>query len=203
MVLALRSALLALLAAGCWTNLAQVPYPIHLPAGRAQRIHLSFENLSALPLDASGELHRRLQEKGFVLVDAAEAADLRLAVTVRGADWTPDHRREAGSGSYSGGGGGFFPGGRVHGRGGGGGNSDAAFILLAVFAVVLIAVVAVEASQPKEWLTGWVEVLVKHRDSPAVESAQIQLKFSCVSDRPGTYASARSEIASKIVGFFH
>ncbi len=201
MVLALRSALLALLAAGCWTNLAQVSSPIRLPAGHAQRLHLSFENLSALPLDASGELHRRLQHKGFVLVDDAAAADLELAVTVRGADWTPARRGGGEGGGVSGGGGGFFPGGRVHGPGGG--KSDAAvLVVFAVIAVVLIAVVAVEASQPKEWLTGWVDVLVKHRASPAVESTQIQLKFSCVSDRPGTYASARSQIASKIVDFF-
>lgn len=177
-------------ASGCYTNSAVVKQRLSTNAhAQGATMFVSFRNQSDQSLDVEPLLRTRLESKGYRVVPDAEGAEYQLDVVVSEAAWTAD------PGSPGGGGGGAVTLG-----GGGGGKGDAAVLVL--LAVVIVAVIAVEATRPREWLLGTVDLTLKQKSDPVPQTGSIALKFSCVSDRPGTLRSARQEVVDRIAEMF-
>ncbi len=184
---------------GCYTNIARVTQRLNTRTTGHESIFVSVVNDSGVGVSPEGQLRQRLREKGYQVSNTPESADVQLEVSINDAHWTPAAEMPGASGGSSSGGGSLSVGGGFRSGGGGGKDLVAAVVLIGV---VLIVAAAVSAGEPKEWLTGTVLLKLTRKADPVPEAGAIDLKFSCVSDRPGTLRSAESEIVDRILEMF-
>ncbi len=184
---------------GCYTNVARVTQRLNTRATGHEAIFVSVVNDSGVGISPEGKLRQRLREKGYQVSNTPESADMQLEVSISDAHWTPASEMPGAQSSSSSGGGSLSVAGGFRTGGGGGKDAVAAIVLIGV---VLIVAAAVSAGEPKEWLTGSVLLKLTRKADPVPESGAIDLRFSCVSDRPGTLQSAEGEIVDRILEMF-
>ncbi len=184
---------------GCYTNLARVTQRLNAKTTGHESIFVSVVNDSGVGISPEGMLRQRLRDKGYAVANTPESADVQLEVSINDAHWTPASEMPGASGGGSSSSGGSFSVGGGFRGGGGKGDLAAAIVLVAV---VLVVAAAVSAGEPKEWLTGTVLLKLTRKTDPVPETGAIDLRFSCVSDRPGTLRSAESELVDRVLEMF-
>lgn len=185
---------------GCYTNVARVTQRLNTSTTGHESVFVSVVNDSGVGISPEGQLRQRLREKGYPVANTPESADLQLELSINDVHWTPASEMPGASGGGSSASGSLSFGGGFRGGGGGGGKDAAAAIVL--IALVLVVAAAVSAGEPREWLTGTVLLKLTKKSDPVPETGAIDLRFSCVSDRPGTLRSAESELVDRVLEMF-
>jgi hypothetical protein len=179
----------------CYTNTARITQRLNTKTSGKETIYVSYKNDSGVPIEPGFLIAEKLRKKGYTIALDPEGADLQLEVVVGGAQW--EATGDSSSGGVHGG-----VGLGISGHSGGGGGGKADLIAFAVVAVAVVAILAVSAAEPKEFLTGTVNLALTRKGDAVPETGAIDLRFSCVSDRRGTVRSAETEIADRILEMF-